>query len=656
MSSNIQYSVGQYEGSILARATIKSFNLDHVTDKDITSYYRQISSQALFDTGLLPLNGTGILAIRSAGRHTQIAFQHAPQISYVNWGSHEGDVNAKAYMLAQPYRIWIADLLDGNLYGARMFYSPFPISTPDSVLYHLNLPNTNCKGYKGNGVGWICLYHNEDWSNLSFNVKIQKLIERCSGVEAYNDANMSETDGPRFYKEHNKPEYTWSPQVWQEKSLNEGFEWTLNDELWIPVLVKDIDNQDRHYDDGQPLTFAMALLGTYNSYYYDSNHPKLVNAFARQDIEIPISQVFDIFKKSHVNAKSAPEYFDQFNASLLEKTKIATSPSSNKNISLFDEEIDSNSYVCVSCEECYNEDQVEANVYNGEIYCSDCFNESFTYCENTSEFLHNDDSDLLFIPHEEIYIDSSQAVIYECENCYTPYWHSKNLETTPYIPIYNFIEEDSKAEKQLCNICIDKDIFYVLNLNSDDDDNLDSSLESGYCPSCGLQTYSGHSQLYQYFVPVNQLDITLNPIGDPVVNSMNLSPVSFEYTEDFSNFDFDQFKFKKSHIFCKQHALAAHYCPSGLWTTSNLIPIDPWVSPPIHTKSNPNIRLQIMVKELCAVSLNKKYDSEVHKHPFSHDLIYLRAMASVYNELLPSFSSAFTLYTEDGKEYTPELF
>ena len=102
---NIKYSIEQTDGSIVVRSTVKSFNLDHVVDKDITSYYRQISNQALFDTGLLPLNGTGVLSIRSAGRHTQIAFQHAPTMAYINWGKHEGDPTAKAYLLAQPYRI-----------------------------------------------------------------------------------------------------------------------------------------------------------------------------------------------------------------------------------------------------------------------------------------------------------------------------------------------------------------------------------------------------------------------------------------------------------------------------------------------------------------------------------------------------------------------
>jgi hypothetical protein len=153
-TNNINYSITNQDGALVMRSTVKSFNLDHVTDKDIVSFYRNFSSYAMFDTGLMPLSGTGVLAIRSAGNHTQITFQHEPQINHINWGANEGDRDAVTYTVAQPYRIWIGDLVDGNLYGARMFYSPYPITSPDQQLYHLNLPNTNCKGYRGNGVGW----------------------------------------------------------------------------------------------------------------------------------------------------------------------------------------------------------------------------------------------------------------------------------------------------------------------------------------------------------------------------------------------------------------------------------------------------------------------------------------------------------------------
>ena len=105
-----------------------------------------------------------------------------PVNTILTGGSYEGDHEARKYYVAQPYRIVVADLLNGNIYGARTYYSPMPITYPQAPLYHVNLPNINCKGYRGNSVGWICLYHNEDISAYPFNEKLVKILDRCSGT------------------------------------------------------------------------------------------------------------------------------------------------------------------------------------------------------------------------------------------------------------------------------------------------------------------------------------------------------------------------------------------------------------------------------------------------------------------------------------------
>lgn len=38
MSSNINYSIIDQDGAIVIRQMAKSFNLDHITDKDIVSF------------------------------------------------------------------------------------------------------------------------------------------------------------------------------------------------------------------------------------------------------------------------------------------------------------------------------------------------------------------------------------------------------------------------------------------------------------------------------------------------------------------------------------------------------------------------------------------------------------------------------------------
>lgn len=300
----VAYSFVKENNNVVFRSKVNSFNLDHVTDKDIRSFYLQFSQRSAFDTGLIPLDGTGLLCIRRAGEYTQVAYQHKPGSYYVNWGATERDPKAKKYLLAQPYRIVIIDFKSNNLLGARTFYSTIPVTHPDVQLYHVNLPNINCKGYRGNGVGWICLYLNEDWSHLPFNERLALAIERCSGIESYNDANMSETDGPRFYQmmyqEQEAFSYFWNPSDWEGKTIKEGHDWTLA-ASWIPIMVKGLDSQDRHWtgQEAVPLTFKMALTGTYQAYYTDKMHLKPINALQRDTENLSTGVIMDYFVQSY---------------------------------------------------------------------------------------------------------------------------------------------------------------------------------------------------------------------------------------------------------------------------------------------------------------------------------------------------------------------
>jgi len=312
--------VQKEDGTVTFRSKVTSFNLDHVTDKDLASFYMSFSNYAMMDTGLLPVDGTGLLAIRKAGDHTQVVYQHKPGLYYLNWGQYEKDIHAKKYLVAQPYRIVIIDFLNDNLLGARTFYSPVPATHPNIPLYHVNLPNINCKGYRGNAVGWICLYHNEDWSELPFNERLARALDRCSGTEAYNDQNMSETDGPNFYRQKLSNDstysYLWDPTKWEKKSLEEGFEWTLSSDIWIPVMVNGIDDQGQHDDSGEQLTLKMAVFGNYQAYYTDKYIPKPINSIERDNFRNGIELISKWFTRSFASADTTFSGIDPFSDSL----------------------------------------------------------------------------------------------------------------------------------------------------------------------------------------------------------------------------------------------------------------------------------------------------------------------------------------------------
>lgn len=425
MSDKVKYSILQNSnGNIAVQSTIRSFNLDHVTEKDIVSFYSAFSQYSAWDTGLLPVDGSGILSIRTAGTYTQFAYQHKPGLYHINWAASEGGT-ASSYYVAQPYRIIICDMKDGNLLGARMFYSPYPITHPSQHLYHVNLPNINCKGYRKNGVGWICLYQNEDWSNLPLNERIVRFIERCSGVETYNDANMSETDGTRFYRDRGMPIYTWDPIQWQEKSNNEGYEWTLDESLWIPVRVKSMDSQEEQYDSGINLTFADALVGDYRAYYYDDQTTKPINAIIRPDKELSPQDVLSWFVNSYNssvtqspvllnNTFESSQKVKDDRGSLTFTGSTLTNAPENHQLSFDEHEY----YTCNCCGEEYDQNEEEPNVdYYDNLNCPSCFNEYFVFLKTPASYFHIEDSNLVFDESSGNYYHLKFDTIQTCDNC-----------------------------------------------------------------------------------------------------------------------------------------------------------------------------------------------------------------------------------------------
>lgn len=442
------------EGSLVFRSTVSSFGLDSVTDKDISSFYTKFSSYSHIDTGLLPVNNTGLLSIRSAGNHMQVAYQYEPGMYRINWGAYEGDNSAQAYYVAQPYRIVVGDFLDGNFLGARIFYTVEPVTHPGVQLYHVNLPNINCRGYRGNGVGWTCLYRNHDVTNYPFNEKLLYLLERCSGVEAYNDANMSETDGPRFYKAHynNASEYSylWNPSDWQTKSENEGYSWTINPELWIPIKVKGIDDQAEHYEDGINFTFYEALLGNYSAYYYDSYLPKPINALARDDIQFDNNKIFDWFKISYNSSETDFNKVENLDLGTRLKSSFSVSPT----VAAFSFDVDTEEepdWVCQSCNEGYGSDTDYLTVNEDELICYNCA-DKVVYSEHEDQHLWIDASVECNTTHEYFSIDGPYEYVC-CTFCGAMHVNAKESADINEISLNMYVLEGSDIDDHKIHCC-----------------------------------------------------------------------------------------------------------------------------------------------------------------------------------------------------------
>lgn len=589
MTDKVNFSiVKNQEGNIAVQSTVTSFNLDHVTQKDIVTFYNSFSQYAALDTGLLPVDGTGILTIRTAGEYTQFAYQHKPGLYHINWGSQEG-ARAAAYYVAQPYRIIICDMKAGNLLGARMFYSPYPITHPGQQLYHVNLPNINCKGYRGNGVGWICLYQNEDWSSLPLNERIVRFIERCSGVETYNDANMSETDGTRFYKEKGKPSYIWNPIEWQDKSVQEGYEWTLDESLWIPVLVSGMDEQSKHVDGGVPLTFADALVGDYQAYYYDTIHTKPINAIIRPDKTYSETQIMSHFVAAYQEAQTKSNHLlnNTFDSSSKIKSNIGSSIYTGSSLDYAPEdhskvgnsESDTNDeegYTCDCCEDWYQE-EVFANDHYGNPVCEGCLQECYIYIETVDSYFYKDDDDIVYVETFGDYLHVNHDTILNCDLCESHYGaHGKNSQVKN---LHNFNDE-----VLVCNSCIEQ---YA----EEKDYNLVP------CFSCGTKIIDKsnftNNVPFTYYI-------------DNIAPKINVPFIDFENDGIVSNQIADVY-------FCKNCQSGKIICPCGKVKDKNSEDFNACTSTQVKFNSD-NEQIEFFVNKACATCVSEPYMDESGNH------------------------------------------
>lgn len=281
-----RYSI---QDDIISQNIIIGSKVVSSSSKNLDSFLQELSSQALFDTGLMP---KGVRSYARHGDREQVVVVIEPGINRLQWGQHEGDNEAQSYMVAQPWQVVIIDFHKGNLLGARVFYSPIDIYTLHQPLYHANLSNINCLGYNDTSVGWICLYLNEDMTHMNLHQKISRIIERVCGEEVFNFDNMSETDGVKFYSRLaddvlvKDPERSKmlnvlsSPSYWEKYTDEYGLDWVLDVNLWEPIVVEKHDSQKSHRFVDDPseredlnftiLTLGMAMYSPYSAYYSDS--------------------------------------------------------------------------------------------------------------------------------------------------------------------------------------------------------------------------------------------------------------------------------------------------------------------------------------------------------------------------------------------------
>lgn len=252
-----------------------------------------------------------------------------------------------------------------------------------------------------------------------------------------------------------------------KKTTEEGFLWTLNDQTWIPVLVQDQDHQDRHYENGVPLTLGMALTGDYQAYYSDTTHTKPVNKIARKDKSFDEDYVFTLVKKSYELSKlkqTKPENLDPY--TYVQKVRdihaLSSNPNGNGNNNDDNDHDENEQFFCIACEEYYDYSDDNHNVVDDGVLCHDCYSEQYVYCENVGHDVHMEQGNVQYLEEIDTWIDANGPHVINCTGCGQIYYSKKftnnfmpflNSDTNDYDSCTQCFEYANQLVQAECAVC-----------------------------------------------------------------------------------------------------------------------------------------------------------------------------------------------------------
>ncbi len=262
------------------------------------------NSLNVYDSGLMITSESGVIYHRKGFGSEQIVYQFAPGTRTMYLKEYEGSHLKESFEMKFPYTIVVFAYEDNYFKGARHFYSPTPIYDLDTPLYHVNLCNTNTRGYNNTSLGWVCIYLGEKdlITDTSLKARLNHAISRYDYMgEPYNYGNMNDTDGYTTYKRKypNNPEW-WDPATIQSQ---ESSDYLLDPNKLLPCKV-DWDSYARaelHSDEGDSYTLRDALFRPHYIYYDVPGAPEL-NSY--NDAEDKSSFIEKAIKKSVLNQTS----------------------------------------------------------------------------------------------------------------------------------------------------------------------------------------------------------------------------------------------------------------------------------------------------------------------------------------------------------------
>lgn len=232
----------------------EALNVSSLREAPIRNNAGNHMASSTFDTGVLPVSGTGLLRYQKGVTQDnitieQVAIQIEPRRYNANF-NYAGIANSA--LVSHPYLVLVSDWFNGRFKGCRGYYSPTPIKSDSSPLYHINLPNMNCLGYRDTTVGWICFYPDQETGLEYIDTTTVEGKITYTAARWYDEpfvSTMTETDGPKMYTLYrkamgrHKPLSTINrPGAFSRRSTkNKTPDWICQEKYLIPILVGELE-------------------------------------------------------------------------------------------------------------------------------------------------------------------------------------------------------------------------------------------------------------------------------------------------------------------------------------------------------------------------------------------------------------------------------
>ncbi len=234
-----------------------------------------------FDTGLIPVSGTGLINLRMDQGEEVAVWQLEPTVQTIVYNglrrpdrlrrSHDGQGNYPAdcyYKIALPWRLLIGTRFAESAVSVRLLFSDGPITSMDDPLYAPPLPSVSLTGYHEMPIGWVCWHPRLRGESPDLAQAFPRYVKAL--YETVFTDGIGTYDG-QYYADHGDNMTIKNLDRWAQLTADHDTDWFVENlkTLFLPIYKTSAPYRARPTGN-DPFTFKDIF--TYNISETHNNH------------------------------------------------------------------------------------------------------------------------------------------------------------------------------------------------------------------------------------------------------------------------------------------------------------------------------------------------------------------------------------------------